>query len=116
MTITATPTVQFTDEEFTTIFDTVSWEIDVLADRRRGGDEFAAELEDYLETFSDKLGSIDPNKDGLYNVVLDQETYTFIAERMEDAWESYEENCDDPDYDYDPSYPKVLESIDKKIG
>ena len=47
-TTTATPTALFTEEEFTIIFDTVDWTIDILGDRRRGGDEYAAELEDYI--------------------------------------------------------------------
>ena len=115
-TTTATPTALFTEEEFTIIFDTVDWTIDILGDRRRGGDEYAAELEEYLEEFSDKLGTKEPNKDGLYEVVMDQETQGTISEILSNAFDSYQENCDDPDYDYDPSHEKVLESIDQKIS
>ena len=48
-TTTATPIAQFTEEEFNTIFDSVDWTMEILGDRRRGGDEYAAELEDYIE-------------------------------------------------------------------
>ena len=36
-TTTAVPTVQFTEEEFNTIFGEISWELDILGDERRGG-------------------------------------------------------------------------------
>ena len=114
-TTTATPTALFTEEEFTIIFDTVDWTIEELGDRRRGGDEDAAELEDYLEEFSHNLGTIEPNKNGLYEVVLDEETYGFLTQRLDDAVEHYEEYCDDPDFDYDPSHETVLENMYQKI-
>ena len=114
-TTTATPIAQFTEEEFNTIFDSVDWTMEILGDRRRGGDEYAAELEDYIEEFADKLGTKEPNKDGLYEVVLDEETYGFLSERLDESVEHYEEYCDDPDFDYDPSHEKVLDNMYQKI-
>ena len=115
-TTTAVPTVQFTEEEFNTIFGEISWELDILGDERRGGNEESAKDEEYLEEFAERVGSIEANKDGLYEVVMDQETQGTISEILPKAFDSYEENCDDPDYDYDPSHEKVLESIDQKIS
>ena len=115
-TTTAVPTVQFTEEEFNTILGEISWNLDTLADERRGGDEESAKDEEYLEEFAERVGSIEANKDGLYEVVMDQETQGTISEILSNAFDSYEEYCDDPDYDYDPSYVTVLESIDQKIS
>ena len=115
-TTTAVPTVQFTEEEFDIIFGEISWELDILGDERRGGNEESAKYEEYLDEFDERLGSIEANKDGLYEVVMDQETQGTISEILSNAFDSYEENCDDPDYDYDPSYVTVLESIDQKIS
>ena len=67
-TTTAVPTVQFTEEEFNTIFGEISWELDILGDERRGGNEESAKDEEYLEEFAERVGCIEANKDGLYEV------------------------------------------------
>lgn len=114
-TTTAVPTVQFTEEEFNTIFGEISWELDILGDERRGGNEESAKDEEYLEEFAERVGSIEANKDGLYEVVMDQETQGTISEVLSNAIDNYEEDCVDPN-NFDPSYVTLLESIDQKIS
>ena len=41
----ATPSALFTEEELNTIFGEISWELDILGDERRGGNEESAKDE-----------------------------------------------------------------------
>ena len=122
MTITAVPTVQFTEEEIDFIFDEISEELENLRDRRRFGDEEASEIEDALEDYSKKLTEErDANeKDGLYTIKLDEEFYSWVPELLESANDFYNQNCDDEEFikdvEWDPEgYKATLDAIEEKI-
>ena len=122
MTITAVPTVQFTEEEIDFIFDEISEELENLRDRRRFGDEEASEIEDALEDYSKKLTEkCDANeKDGLYTIKLDEEFYSWVPELLESANDFYNQNCDDEEFikdvEWDPEgYKATLDAIEEKI-
>ena len=122
MTITATPTVQFTQDEIDFIFGEISEELENLRDRRRFGDEEASEIEDALEDYSKKLTEkCDANKkDGLYTIKLDEEFYSWVPELLESANDFYNQNCDDEEFikdvEWDPEgYKATLDAIEEKI-
>ncbi len=122
MTITATPTVQFTEEEIDFIFGEISEELENLRDRRRFGDEEASEIEDALEDYSKKLTEkCDANKkDGLYTIELDEEFYAWVPELLECANDFYNQNCDDEEFingvEWDADgYKEVLNRLEQKI-
>ena len=48
-TATATPSALFTEEELNTIFGEISWELDILGDERRGGNEESANMKSILK-------------------------------------------------------------------
>ena len=122
MTTTAVPSVQFNQEEIDFIFDEISEELEILADRRRGGDENASEEEDALEDFSRVLSEkCDANKkDGLYTIELDEEFYAWVPELLECANDFYNQNCDDEEFingvEWDADgYKEVLNRLEQKI-
>ena len=122
MTITAVPTVQFTQEEINFIFDQFSEEEARLFDRRRWGDEEAGEIEDALEEYCIKLTEeCDANeKDGLYTIKLDEEFYSWVPDLLEFASDFYNQFWDNEKFikecEWDAEvYKATLDAIEEKI-